>query len=127
MPINFSGINIYAKDAVKSYEFYKGLGFAVSELDEIPADGSPLGEWWSASFTLADGMNLWIWNGASKEIMPSNCNEIVIGCGGLDEMNKMYEEYKTAGYAVSTPEKQFYGGWEMHLTDLDGNKILFLD
>jgi len=126
MSIKFSGINIFAKEPVKSYKFYKGLGLPVSEVDEIPTDGATLGEWWSASFDM-DGKTLWIWNGTHGKNSPSRCNELVMGCEGLDEMNRMYEEYKAAGYEISKPELQFYGGWEMHLVDPDGNKILFLD
>ena len=31
MQIHFSGINIHAKDPVKSFEFYKGMGLNVKE------------------------------------------------------------------------------------------------
>ena len=124
MAIKFSGINIHAKDPVKSFEFYKGLGLTVSE--EVT---DPNNEWYGASFDIG-GATLWIWrdnSGNNTENIGRMTIQIVLGMGGLEDMRKSYREYKIKGYAVSEPEKQFYGGWEMNLTDPDGNKILFLD
>ena len=45
MAISFCGVNTYAKDSVKAYEFYKGIGFSVKEVDDIPANGEPIGEY----------------------------------------------------------------------------------
>ncbi|MCL2407146.1 MAG: VOC family protein [Defluviitaleaceae bacterium] len=126
MVIKLSGFNIYAKDPVKAYEFYKGLGFVFGEVDDMPASGEAPGEYWCASF--ASGVTVWIWNDTNENDTPRHSrNELVIDCGGLDGMNALYEELLGKGYAISKPEKQFYGGWEMNLIDLDGNKILFLD
>ena len=126
MAITFSGINIYAKDPIKSYEFYKGIGFNVSEVDDMPNEGEAPGEYWSATFD--NHATIWIWNDTNNDETPRySRNELVVGCGGLDSMNSLYEDLKAKGYAISKPEQQFYGGWEMNLTDLDGNKILFLD
>jgi len=122
--IKFSGINILSKNAYKAYEFYKGLGFTVTEIDDDPNS-----EWWSVSFDI-NGSTLWIWkdhNSKTSNNYKNTTMQIVIGMGGLENMKKSYQEYKEKGYAVSEPEKMFYGGWEMNLTDLDGNKILFLD
>lgn len=121
MAIKFEGINILSKNAYKAYEFYKGLGFTVKEVDEDPSI-----EWWSAQFDIS-GSTLWIWkdhSGNSAENSGSATIQIVVKC---DDIHKSYEEFKAKGYAVSQPEKMFYGGWEMNLTDLDGNRILFLD
>ena len=124
MAINFSGINILSKDAYKAYEFYKGLGLPVKKVgDDLES------KWWCAEFDI-NGATLWIWkdhSGDATENTGRTTMQIVIGMGGLDNMQKSYQEWKTKGYAVSEPEKQFYGGWEMNLTDLDGNSILFLD
>jgi len=123
MAMQFSGINIHAKDALKSYEFYKGLGFAVKEVGDNPAD-----EWWCAEFHI-NGSSLWIWK-LRPETTQSNDRaavNLVVNCGGIDSMKALYAEWKTAGYDISEPELQFYGGWEMNLTDPDGNRILFLD
>jgi len=126
MAISICGVNIYAKDPVKAYEFYKGIGFSVKEVDDIPANGEPIGEYWGATFE--NSATIWIWNDTSNDETPKQSrNELVINCGGLDGMNELYKDLKIKGYDASKPEKQFYGGWEMHLTDLDGNKILFLD
>ena len=124
MPINFSGINIDAKDPVKSFEFYKGLGLPVSE------EAAPDDKYYGASFRIGDNAALWIWRDDSENETENTGRmtiQIVLGMGGLENMRKNYQEYKSKGYAVSEPEKQFYGGWEMNLTDPDGNKILFLD
>ena len=126
MAISFSGINIYAKDPIKAYEFYKGIGFTVKEVDDIPTDGEPIGEYWGAVFE--NHALISIWNDTNRDESRKNSrNELVINCGGIDNMNVLYEDLKTKGYDINKPEQQFYGGWEMHLTDLDGNKILFLD
>jgi len=119
MSIQFSGINILSKDAYKAYEFYKGLGFTVKEVDDDPNS-----EWWCATFDIG-GLTLWIWKDHSgKENGKNTTMQIVVKC---EDIQKSYEAFKAAGYAVSQPEKMFYGGWEMNLTDLDGNQILFLN
>jgi len=64
---------------------------------------------------------------SSDKTQKQSRNELVVNCGGLDNMRALFEDLKTKGYDISEPEQQFYGGWEMHLVDLDGNKILFLD
>ena len=124
MSIGFSGINIMAKDPVKSFEFYKGLGLSVSE------EAAPDDEYYGASFRIGDDAALWIWRDnetCDAENKGRMTIQIVLGTGGLENMQKNYQEYKAKGYAFSEPEKQFYGGWEMNLTDPDGNKILFLN
>lgn len=120
MSIKFSGINIIAKDPVKSFEFYKGLGLTVKE--EADADS----EWYGASFDLG-GTTLWIWrdNNVNNENDTEHTTlQIVLG---LTDIDKSFSEYREKGYAVSEVELMFYGGREMNLTDPDGNKILFLD
>ena len=121
MSIRFSGINIMAKDPVKSFEFYKGLGLNVKEEVE-----NPNSEWYGATFDLG-GADLWIWrdnSGDDAENTGRMTMQIVIGCADMD---KTYADLKSKGYAITEPEKMFYGGREMNLIDLDGNKILFLD
>ena len=124
MAIKFSGINITSKDAYKAYEFYKGLGLTVKEIGDDPNS-----KWWNASFHI-NGSTLWILkdhSGENAENTGRATIQIVLGFDGLDDMQESYKKYKSMGYAVSEPEKQFYGGWEMNLIDLDGNMILFLD
>ena len=119
MSIKFAGINIHSKDAYKAYEFYKGLGFTVNEVGDDPSD-----EWWCAEFNIS-GSTLWIWKEHSGNIAENSRHMIlVVTC---EDIQKSYEEFKANGYDVSQPEKMFYGGWEMNLIDLDGNRILFLD
>ena len=121
MAITFSGINIMAKDAYKTYEFYKGLGFAVREVDE-DLDS----EWWCAQLDI-NGSTLWIWkdhSGHAAKIDRGKALNFVVKC---EDIHQSYEEFLAKGYAVSQPEKMFYGGWEMNLTDPDGNEILFLN
>ena len=121
MAIKFSGINISAKDPVKSFEFYKGMGFTVSEEVE------PTNEYYGASFGLGNDTALWIWrdnDGNYTENSGRMTIQIVLSC---DDIHKTYEELKAKGYDVSEVELMFYGGKEMNLTDPDGNKILFLD
>ena len=123
MAIKFSGINIHAKDPVKSFGFYKGLGFTVTE--EAAADS----EYYGATFDLG-GSTLWIWRDDGDNAVENNRRktiEIVLGMDGLEDMQESYKKLITMGYAISEPKKQFYGGWEMKLTDPDGNRILFLD
>jgi len=120
MAILFSGINILSKDAYKAYEFYKGLGFPVKEVDDDPKS-----EWWCAQFDI-NGSTLWIWKDHSGNTAENSrvAVNFVVTC---EDIEKSYEEFKSKGYAVTKPEKMFYGGWEMNLTDLDGNHILFLN
>jgi len=124
MSVKFSGINISAKDPVKSFEFYKGIGLAVKE------EAAPDSEWYGAEFDIG-GSTLWIWrdnSGNDTENMGRVTLQIVIGCEGIGKtFEEFYAELKTKGYAVSEVELMFYGGKEMNLTDPDGNKILFLD
>lgn len=120
MHVHFSGINIHAKDPVKSFEFYKGLGLEVKEEVE------PENEWYGAEFDIG-GSILWIWrdnSGNSAENTGRTTITIVLKC---DDMDKTYSDLTGKDYAVTAPELMFYGGREMNLTDPDGNKILFLD
>ena len=115
--ISFSCINIYAKDPEKSFEFYKGLGF------EVIKEGDPATDWYGGGFKLTDienGPELWIWRNTDNRDIKNN---IVLHC---DDIQASYEALKAKGYAVSPPELQFYGDYEMNLTDADGNVILFL-
>jgi len=117
MGITFAGINIYAKDPVKSDQFYKGLGLTVE------AEGDPDTDWYGAVFKLLDyegAPSLWIWRNTDNSDIH---NIIVMKC---DDIDQTYEELKEKGYAVNPPEMQFYGGKEMNLVDPDGNEILFL-
>jgi len=119
--IKFEGINIYSKDAHKSFEFYKGLGFDVKKVDDDTVD-----EWWCGEL-LINGSTLWIWkdhSGIDAEKSERVAMQFVVKC---EDIQKSYEEFKAKGYDVSQPKKMFYGGWEMKLTDIDGNRILFLD
>ena len=119
MGVTFSGINILAKDPEKSFNFYKGLGFAAKE------EGDPASEWFGAELDFG-GNILWIWrdnSGNHAEGAVRTTLQIVIDCRDIHESFKVF---KTAGYDVTQPQKMFYGGWEMNLADPDGNKILFL-
>ena len=120
MQIHFSGINIHAKDPVKSFEFYKGMGLNVKE------EAEPESEWYGAGFDLGSGSVLWIWRDKSGDTESTGrmSIQLVIGC---NDMDKTYTDLIAKGYAVTVPEMMFYGGREMNLTDPDGNKILFLD
>ena len=119
MGIQFSGINITAKDPVQSFAFYKGLGFPVTAAVE------PDNEWYGATFDLG-GTTLWIWReqGNGAENAGRMTIQMVIKC---EDMDKTYAELSAKGYAVTQPELMFYGGKEMNLADPDGNRILFLD
>ena len=121
MSIKFAGINILSKDAYKAYEFYKGLGFTVTEVDDDPSS-----EWWCAQFDI-NGSTLWIWKDHSGNTIESDGRTKINFVVKCDDIHKSYEDFKAKGYSVSEPEKMFYGGWEMNLTDLDGNSILFLN
>ncbi len=121
MGIKFAGINILSKDAYKAYEFYKGLGFTIKEVDENLEE-----KWWCAQFDI-NGSTLWIWKDHSENVSRKNERMAVTFVVGCENIHESYEEFKLKGYDVSQPEKHFYGGWEMKLTDLDGNTILFLD
>ena len=121
MAIKFAGINILSKDAYKAYKFYKGLGFTVKTVDDDPSS-----EWWCAEFDI-NGSTLWIWKSHSDKVVGNGDFMPIILVITCEDIQKSYEEFIEKGYAVSKPEKMFYGGWEMNLTDIDGNKILFLD
>ena len=118
MSITFAGINIHAKDPVASFAFYKGIGLTVTE------EAEPDSEWYGASFELGGG-TLWIWrDNSGTEGSGRMTMQIVMQCS---DINKSYYDLKESGYLVTEPELMFYGGKEMHLTDPDGNKILFFD
>ena len=119
MSIKFQGINTHAKDPVKTFEFYKGIGLTVSE------EAAPDDEWYGASFDIGNGSLLWVWrehegaNGGQKSPI-----QIVFHS---TDMDADYIALKEKGYDITEPELMFYGGREMKLTDPDGNSILFLD
>ena len=144
MSVIFSGINIYAKDPVKSYEFYKGLGFIEK------SEASPGDEWYGAEFDLGGDSTMWIWRDNSGDVAggggAGDDNIVVVdgvedgggvadGAGRLtiqivlkcEDIDSTYEELISKGYAVTEPTLMFYGGKEMNLVDPDGNKLLFLD
>jgi len=121
MQIHFSGINISAKDPVRSFAFYKGIGLSVK------AEVEPENEWYGAEFDLGNGSILWIWrdHGGNDAANTGRMTmQLVINC---DDMDKTYADLMEKGYAVTPPELMFYGGREMNLVDPDGNRILFLD
>jgi predicted enzyme related to lactoylglutathione lyase len=138
MNVRFSGINIHAKDPVKSFEFYKGLGFPVTE------EAEPDSVYYGASFDLG-GSTLWIWRDGGGEtagnikrvtdesktptdpetsVKSKVLIEIVLSC---PDMDITYTHLIAKGYTLTAPELMFYGGREMKLSDPDGNRILFLD
>ena len=100
------------------FEFYKGLGFPVTE------ECAPDNDWYGATFDIG-GSTLWIWRdhddvlGADKPPI-----QLVLKSSNMDGD---YKALKAKGYDLTAPEMMFYGGREMNLTDLDGNQILFLD
>jgi len=117
MGFAFIGINIYAKDPIQSFQFYKGIGLTVEQ------EGDPNTDWYGAMFKLLnyeDAPLLWIWRNTDNK---DTKNIIVMKC---DDIDQTYEGLKEKGYAVHPPEMQFYGGKEMNLVDPDGNEILFL-
>lgn len=121
MQVHFSGINVHAKDPVKSFAFYKGIGLKVKTTAE------PDNEWYGAEFDLGGDAVLWIWrdnSGSHAESTGRMILQLVIKC---DDMDMTYAHLTEKGYAITAPETMFYGGREMNLTDPDGNKILFLD
>ena len=121
MQIHFSGTNIHAKDPVKSFEFYKGIGLKVKT--EVDSED----EWYGAEFDLGCESVLWIWrdnSGDNTETTGRMTIQLVLKC---DDMDKSYADLTAKGYAVTAPELMFYGGREMNMSDPDGNKILFLD
>ena len=117
MAIHFDGINILSKDAYKAYEFYKGLGFNVKEVD---SDYNS--EWWCAQFDI-NGSTLWIWKSRDVNTVENGAHKSIIFVVRCDDIQESYKEFKEKGYAVSQPKKMFYGNWEMNLTDPDGNEI----
>jgi uncharacterized glyoxalase superfamily protein PhnB len=120
MAIKFSGVNIHAKDPVKAFDFYKGIGLTVKE--EVAADS----DWYGAVLDI-DGADLWIWrdkSGGQTDTIGRMTIQIVIKC---DDMDTVFKELRDKGYSITEPELMFYGGREMNLTDPDGNRILFLD
>ncbi|MFC2038208.1 VOC family protein [Chloroflexota bacterium] len=117
MGFTYLGVNIYAKDPVKSFQFYKGIGLTVEN------EGNPDSDWFGALFKLLDyedAPTLWIWRDTENKAIKNN---IVMKCEDIDQT---YQELKEKGYAVDPPEMQFYGGREMNLVDPDGNEVLFL-
>ena len=121
MSIMFSGINIMAKDPVKSFEFYKGLGLPINE------EAAPDDEHYGASLRIGDNMSLWIWRDDDSNDVRSTGRTTIQIVLGLEDIDKSHAEFKKMGYAVSDVEQMFYGGREMNLIDPDGNHILFLD
>jgi len=121
MANHFTGINLHSKNPAQAFDFYKGLGLSVKET--AAADD----EWYGASFDLGGGSTLWIWrdnSGSDAETTERMAVHLVLTC---DDMDQSYAELKSKGYDITEPELMFYGGREMHLTDPDGNKLLFLD
>ena len=114
MNISLSGINIYTKNPAKSFEFYKGLGWEVTNKGDLNTD------WFGAEFKF-NNLTVWIWN--NKDGSHNIKNNFVIHC---DDIFETYNELKSKGYAVPEPKLQFYGDYEMELFDDDENLLLFL-
>ena len=120
MVFRFSGINISSTDPVKTFEFYKRLGFRVNE-ERAPDD-----KWYGAALALAgesDEPQIWIWRRQEGEETVVKNAFVFSTDGKLDET---YQQFKAAGIDCRPPFTAVWGGQEMTLTDPDGNTLLFL-
>jgi len=119
MNFRFSGININSEEPQKTFEFYKKLGFRITETAEVD------NEWYGATFALEGEKNepqIWIWRRQEGD-KPIN-NQFVFDTD--NKLDELYEQFKEAGIDCKPPITAEWGGRELLLTDPDGNTLLFL-
>ncbi len=120
MTFKFSGINIYSDHPVKTFGFYKTLGFRLLE------ECAPDDRWYGATFALQDDKDepiIWIWRRQADD-QTSAKNHLVFGTDG--KLDETYRQFRAAGIECSPPVTAEWGGQELTLTDPDGNTLLFL-
>ena len=122
MNFKFSGVNISSTDPVKTFAFYKNLGFRVTE------ECAPDDKWYGATLALTDESDepqIWVWR---RQAGDSGCvsNLLVFGTENDEQLHAVYEQFKEAGVACEPPARAVWGGLELMLTDPDGNRLLFL-
>ncbi|WP_342563864.1 VOC family protein [Paenibacillus sp. FSL R7-0345] len=117
MIIKYQCVNISSKDPKALVEFYHlQLGIPVIEPDEH-YDGVSLGFLKEAPVIVIWDENKW---GKSSE---GKVN-FVFSCDNLD---RTYAELSGKGVQLEPPVTAVWGGKELPLLDLDGNKILLLE
>lgn len=119
LPAKFAGINLYSRDPVRIFEFYRALGFVVAET------AAPDSEYYGAALALdaVPGPVIWIWRLADGDSADCAAHMCFTTDGRLDET---YRHITAAGISCSPPAKAPWGGMELLLTDPDGNTLLFL-
>lgn len=117
MITKFHGINISSQNPELLARFYnEKLGVPILQKDEDSYDGVELG-----FFEGSPVIIIWDeikWGKSSEGIV-----NLVFRC---DDLEKTYQELKTKGVNINPPITAVWGGKELPLSDLDGNKILLL-
>lgn len=117
MITKYQCVNISSKDPQALVEFYNSkLGIPILEPDEN-YDGVSLGFLKDAPVIVIWDENKW---GRSSE---GKIN-FVFAC---DDLDQTYVELRGKGVNLAPPTTAVWGGKELPLLDLDGNKILLLE
>jgi predicted enzyme related to lactoylglutathione lyase len=111
------GQNISTKDPKMIAEFYQSIGAKVFRTFGESYDGSRIANTEEATCVYIWDSNKW---GAASAGYVNLVFEV-------DSLQKTYEELKVKGLNIDPPEKQTWGGYELHLVDPDGNRISFLE
>lgn len=117
MITKFQCINLSSKDSKSLVEFYnEKLGIPILEFDEA-YDGVALG-------FLEDAPSIVIWDENKWGKSSEGKVNLVFSCDNLD---MTYEDLKNKGIVLDPPTVAVWGGKELNLNDLDGNKLLLLE
>ena len=119
-PFTFGGMNIYAKEPEKVFDFYKRLGFRVVEecASSDPYYGARL-----ALMEDNDQATIWIWRIDGEDKIQCKNSFVFLTNGKLQEV---YENIRRMGICCDPPETAVWGGQELILHDPAGNMLLFL-
>ena len=117
MITKFHGVNISSQDPEQLTRFYnEKLGIPILQKDEDSYDGVELG-------FLEGSPTIIIWDEKKWGKSSIGIVNFVFDC---DDLEKTYQELKAKGVNIDPPITAVWGGKELPLTDLDGNKVLLL-
>lgn len=115
---NFESISIYTKNPTELVKFYnEKLGLPIQFEGFGNYDGAKIG------FSRTEP-GIVIWDEIKWGRLSSGSVNFVFSCDSLD---KTYEELKSRGVVLEPPIVMEWGGRELNLEDLEGNKITILE
>ena len=115
--MKFHGLNYYSAQPQRLFDFYKKLGLRVHQEKESE-------DYFGAALALSEEIEplMWIWAIPEGKTEPC-CNNLYFTTNG--KVQETYHRLQEAGIDCPEPVRMFWGGWELIVTDPDGNTILF--